>query len=160
MNILEEISNHINEANKLARENGFGNIFYNEQYLEIIISNILNHKYTEGQGSDAVDLDGFDVEYKTINLDNKSAGSFQFHWLSKNKIEKYEKCKNIYFCTRRGTEILEIYELKSEIILPFLINKAKEKGTYCENNKKKISAHKSFSLSKIKSLGGKLIYEK
>jgi hypothetical protein len=160
MNPLEQISFYLNKINEITQKNNLGNIFYNEQYLELLIANILNHKYNSGQGCDAYDENGNPVEYKSINLNSKTIGSFQFHWLSKNKIDKYLTCKYFFFCIRKGVEILEIYKLKSDKILDILINKSKEKETYCTENKRKINAHKSFSLLKLKQMGAELVYSK
>lgn len=156
---LDNLTYYLEEANKIAKENGLGNIFYNEAYAEIIMADKLNHIYNEGQDCDAFDEEGNKVEYKSINLSSKSKGkSFQFHWLSKNKIDKYSENKYFYFAERYGTTIKSIYRINASIILDDLINKAKEKGTYDDSNKTKTGAHKSYSLKAIKNKGAILIY--
>ena len=156
---VDEIVNLIDKAYSIAKEIGIRNLFYNERFLELMIAKKLGHKASiNTQGCDAIDEYGNSIEYKTINLANKTAGSFQFHWLSKNKIEKYQKTKYIYFVVRDGVEIIKIYKLSSNKLLPELIAKAKEKGTYCDTETK-IGAHKSYCLNTIIRKGAKLVYE-
>lgn len=155
---LDKLTNLLEEAASLAKKNDLGNIFYNEAYIEIIMANKLGHKYNEGQGCDAFDEENNKVEYKAINLNSKSKGSFQFHWLSRNKIDEYEKCKYFYFAERFGPTIKSIYRIESSIIVEDLIKKAKEKGTYDSENKRKIDAHKSYSLKAIIKKGAVIVY--
>tara|TARA_Y100000310_G_scaffold344334_2_gene456510 strand:- start:809 stop:1312 length:504 start_codon:yes stop_codon:yes gene_type:complete len=159
--VIAKIASLIEEASLLAREElELTNIFYNESYIDLLIANILNHDYMgDTQGPDATEY-GEWHEYKTINLNNKSGGgSFQFHWLSKNKIEKYSRTKYIFFATRKNAVIEEIYKLKTDKIILDLISKAEEKGTYCEGAPK-IGAHKSYALSTILRKGAVLVYRR
>ena len=86
-----------------------------------------------------------------------SGGAFQFHWLSRTKIEKYSKTHKFFFVLRDGAQICEVWSLDNNIIYPLLYKKAAEKGTLSEG-KKKINAHLSFSLEQIKKLGAVKVF--
>ena len=156
-NNIEKIRLLIERASNLAEQEGLGNIFYNEQYVEVLAASILGHTYNPGQGEDA-NNNGDKFEYKSINLANKSKGTFQFHWLSKEKLEKYSKIKYFFFILRKNASIEKIYRLKGSAILDDLFLIAKKKGTL--DGSKKIHAHKSFSLSTILKKGAILVYDR
>jgi len=159
---INKIAFLIEEASKIAKEElNIDNIFYNEGYVDLLVSSKLNHTYNiETQGADAFDNEGKWAEYKTINESSKSTGSFQFHWISKEKLEKYNK-SNFYFIVRNGTKILRIYTIEKEKIMFHLI-KAFEEGERKRLKlkiKKSINAHKSFSEKTLIKMGAKLIYK-
>jgi len=153
MEWIEQIKTHLSEADRIAKENGVPNLFYNEMFLELIAAQALGHQWKpHTQGGDAYETETSPTEYKFINLRNKTAGSFQFHWLSENKMKKLQSYDNMFFGVRDGVEIQEIWKLSSDKILTMIEEKAT--GT------KKINGHKSFSLDKIKELGAEQVYIK
>lgn len=160
-NAIKRIADLIQEAQDISeKELGINNIFYNESYIDMIIADILGHDYnSETQGGDAFDLEGNWIEYKTINANSKGTGSFQFHWLSHEKIEKYRKSK-FFFIVRQGARILRIYHIDNKILIPILEEKYKEgeERRKTLGKEKSIDAHKSFSEKKLLELGGELIY--
>ena len=87
-----------------------------------------------------------------INLRSKSKGTFQFHWLSKNKIKKYAQTNNMYFAIRDGVTIEKIYEVPTDVIMPVLEAKA--------TNSKSINGHAGFNEKKlIEEFNAKLVYD-
>ena len=149
------IENLLIQVQDIANEHlGLENILYNERYIELLMANILGHEYnTNTQGGDSFEPNGDENEYKAINLRNKSkSSSFQFHWLSENKMEKYRSNKNVFFARRDGAKILEIYKLPMKSIILELENKKSTTGD--------IKGHKSFSLENILELGALKVYER
>ena len=89
---VTKIKSLLKQAQDLAQDElGLENIFYNERFVELMIANELGHEYGNNtQGGDAWDsVKKKPVEYKAINLRSKGKGTFQFHWLSENKINQY-----------------------------------------------------------------------
>lgn len=151
---INKIQNLLIQVQDIAQEHlGLENILYNERYVELIMSDILGHQYNVNtQGGDALDSDESEIEYKAINLRNKSkSSSFQFHWLSENKMEKYRNNSFVYFAMRDGAKITEIYKLPMESIILQLEEKKSATGD--------IKGHKSFSLEKIIELGAIKVYD-
>ncbi|RLG71209.1 MAG: hypothetical protein DRO11_04910 [Methanobacteriota archaeon] len=164
---VDSIRLYITAAQDLATNVGIDNLFYNEQYVEVIMASILKHEYNpKTRGDDAFDVDKNPTEYKSINMTSKSGGSFQFHWISRDKLASYERVKDVYFSLREGANIKGIWSLPMSVIFPYLVteyNKAEMKRGIMVSNgiekEKNIDAHKSFSLSKIIKLGAKKVYE-
>ena len=154
MNWINQISDLLIQADKIAKDNGVDNLFYNEMFMELIMASKLNHSWvSHTQGGDAVEPDSkAPTEYKLINVRSKSPGSYQFHWLSNDKMNELSKTQNMYFGKRDGVEILEVYKVPTPVILPLIAEKAT--GT------DSIDGHKSFSHKKILELGGELVYQK
>jgi hypothetical protein len=153
-NWKEQIANLLLEADRIARENGVDNLFYNEMYIELLAADKLGHEWSSHtQGGDALEVEtNKPTEYKFINERNKSkSGSFQFHWLSNDKMEELGKTENMYFGLRDGVKINKIWKLPTSTILPLIAERA--------SGSDKTDAHKSFSLKKIIKLGGELVYE-
>ena len=144
-NTLKEIQIKLEEIENLAASLGINDIFRNKKFIEIAAANFLQHKWNDKPyGADAFELiEGreFPTEYKSA----KVGGSFQFHWLSQNKMNKIKECKNIYFLVTEGVRILEIYTLPTY----FIFNDILEKST----QSKEIGGHKSFSLKTLIKLG-------
>ena len=148
---IDKIYSLLKQAEDIAMTEGYGNIFYNEQFIELFTANKINERWnTETQGGDAFDSGGNPTEYKAINMRSKGKGSFQFHWLSEKKIEKYKQCKTMNFIIRDGITIKEIYELPTSKLIGLIEEKA--------TGSKDISGHKSFSLDDIIRKGAKKIY--
>jgi hypothetical protein len=140
--IIQNLSRGINVSNELKIKN----LLYYEGYVDLMIAFCLGHKYNiETQGADAIDSDGKLVEYKCIvKKDMGYTGSFQFHWLSKNKISKYSECAHFYFAWRDGFTIEKIIKVETSILMPAIIAKASVDGT--------TAGHKSFSAQYIENL--------
>lgn len=154
MTWVDQITNHLLAAEKIARENGVKNLYYNEMFMELIMASKLGHTWeSHTQGGDAIESGtNKPTEYKLINVRSKSPGSYQFHWLSNNKMAELSKTENMYFGKRDGVDIVEIYKLSSSVLLPLIAEKAT--GTDSTDG------HKSFAHSTIKKLGAELIYKK
>lgn len=105
-----------------------------------------DYKYNiETQGSDALDQHDNPVEYKCIvKKDGAYSGSFQFHWLSAEKIEKYKKCSHFYFAWRDGFTIEKIIKVDRSILMNKILKKAGEGGS--------TAGHKSFGHKSIEEL--------
>lgn len=141
-----EIINKLRQGVKLADDMGISNLLYNEAYVDLLIAVCLGHKYNiETQGADALDRDGNFAEYKcVVKKEGKYAGSFQFHWLSTEKIVKYRQCKHFYFAWRNGLKIEKIIRVEAKILLPEIERKAGKGGS--------TAGHKSFSCGQIEKL--------
>ena len=153
---VNRIEKLLEEAQNIAREElQLNNIFYNERYVEMMMADILGQKYGNNtQGGDAVDEYGDPVEYIAINLTNlRGKGSFQFHWLSENKIKKYGRTRNMYFAIRNGVIIEKIYELNTDVLMPFLLEKS--------TGGKSINGHFGFKEERlVNEFKAKLVYQK
>ena len=126
-NAITKIKKLLVEAEEIAeKELGLENIFYNERFVELFMSDELGHDYGNNtQGGDAYDSNKKKpVEYKAINLRSKSKGTFQFHWLSENKINQYNQTEDMYFCIRDGVTIKDIYKVPTKDIIPHLKRKS------------------------------------
>ena len=146
MTSLQKINNLLREAERIAEyELGVTNIFYNEAFVEAFMADQLGHRWNvDTQGSDAYEPDGTPTEYKAINVRGKYKGTFQFHWLSENKMDKLRTTKNMYFAIRDGVELKEVYSVPTDK----LIDKIQEKAT----NSKSTNGHISFTLEQIKKI--------
>ena len=153
---IEKIQSLLEKAQEIAKEDlGLNNIFYNERYIEMFMADKLGHEYGNNtQGGDAIDEEGIPTEYKAINLRNKGKkGTFQFHWLSENKMKKYAQTNKMYFAVRDGVTLLKIYELPTSTLIPLLESKS--------SGSKSINGHFGFDESKlINEYKAKLVYQK
>lgn len=156
----------LTEAQEMSDSIGVKNLFYNERYVELIMAHLLGHTYNSNiRGHDAFDHNGDPVEYKSINLVSTNKGSFQFHWLSENKLNSYNEVKDVYFALRNDIIIEEIWKLSMDVIFKDLQKKflKGEQQRFFLNDigvhkLKNIDAHKSYSLNKIQYLGAELVY--
>lgn len=142
---VKQIEKLLQQAELIAKnELDLDNIFYNERFIELFIAAKLGHIYGNAtQGGDALEPEiDKPTEYKAINLRNKSGnGTFQFHWLSENKVAKYKQTKNMYFAVRDGVTIKDIYQVPTKRIIPLIDKKA--------TGSKDISGHASFNVKKL-----------
>ncbi len=139
---IANIRKKINEIYELADELDLGNIFYNEGFLELFLAEDLGHTWNKKtQGADAFDEVGHPVEYK---MRSNEDGSFQFHWLSDNKMEKLKSNERVYFATRNRTDFWEVYSIEMELILPTLNESRKSAGG---------SGHRTYSLQQLLDMG-------
>jgi hypothetical protein len=150
--VLDKIHHHLAEAERLAADElKVTNIFYNEAFIEAFMANKLNHNWNkETQGGDAYEQDGTPTEYKAINTNSKCNGSFQFHWLSDNKMSKLRETRNMYLARRAGVTLSEIYKLKT----PHLLDKIERKCT----NSKSTDGHVSFSFKQMLDMDPERVY--
>jgi hypothetical protein len=153
---IKKIEKLLQEAEKIAKEElELDNIFYNERFIELFAAAKLNHLYgNDTQGGDAFEPDiKKPTEYKAINLRNKGKNaSFQFHWLSTKKVNKYKQTDNMYFIVRDGVTIQKIYKVKSKEVFPFIDKNSTGSAS--------INGHVGFNENKvIDILKGKVIYE-
>ena len=156
MTSVSKIQKLLEEAQQIAKnELGLENIFYNERFIELFIADKLGHEYGNNtQGGDAYDTNKKrPVEYKAINERSKSGkGSFQFHWLSENKIKGYAETEDMYFAIRDGVTLKKIYQVPTTDVLPYL--KSKSTGS------KSIHGHWGVNEKKlIEQLKAKLVYQ-
>ncbi len=152
---VEEIERLLQKAEKIALDElGLRNIFYNEQFIELFIADKLGHEFVnDTQGGDAIEKEtGKPTEYKAINTRSKSkAGTFQFHWLSENKVEEYRKTENMYFCIRDGVTVKRIYRVPTNMIMPLIDKNA--------TGSSDIGGHAGFSEKTLtEKLKGTLVY--
>ena len=152
-NWINQISELLVMADSIARDNNVDNLFYNEMFMELIMADKLGHNWeSHTQGGDAIEVaSNKPTEYKIINLRNKSGtGSYQFHWLSNDKMRELSKTENMYFAKRDGIEIVEVLKLPTKTILPLIAEKATGSDS--------IHGHKAFAHSTIKKMGGEIVY--
>ena len=126
------------------------NLLYNEKYVEILIADQLK-LITESiqQGADA-QKGNEDCEIKAINLATKTKNkTYQFHWLSEEKMKKLKNVQHYFFARRSFSKILDIYYLPKKIIWNILCSKGSADGS--------ISAHTGFSHDQIISFGAKKV---
>mgnify|MGYP004008971269 FL=1 len=155
MSSIKKIQRLLEEAQAIAKDElGLENIFYNERFVEMFMADALGHTYGNNtQGGDAIDQNDKPVEYKAINQRSKSkSGTFQFHWLSENKIAKYGETDKMFFAIRDGVTLDRVYELPTSTVMPILEAKA--------TGDKSIHGHAGFNEKKLKSLGAKVAYSK
>ncbi|MCU0427455.1 MAG: hypothetical protein MUF71_17710 [Candidatus Kapabacteria bacterium] len=132
---------------------GYSDVFYNEGYFDLIIAQTLGHEYNPGtQGADAYEYingEKKSTEYKTIkkNENGYKGKSFQFHWLSENKMKKLEQCENFYFVWRDELKIEKVIKVPRSQLWKDL-----EKQAVPCQGKKATNCHKSFSAKKIEQL--------
>ena len=152
---ISEIEQLLKQCQLIAKKNlELNNIFYNEKFIELFVAKILDKSYKGNtQGGDIFDKEtGKPIEIKAINIRNKNkTGSFQFHWLSNKKMEKYKQTEYMYFVIRDGVEIQQIYKIYTNKILPLIYKKA--------TGSKSIHGHKGFSLNDLIKLNPKKVYD-
>ncbi|MCF8464849.1 MAG: hypothetical protein K9G41_08410 [Flavobacteriales bacterium] len=146
--VVSEIISKLQEGVEAAsKELQIPNLLYNESYVGLIIASILGHKCSiTPQGSDALDENDNPVEYKFISRRNEvyTGLSFQFHWLSAEKVVKYQQCTHFYFAWRVGFVVEKIIRVESAILMPEIIAKAGIDGS--------TKGHKSFGYRRIENL--------
>lgn len=144
--LVAKLRKHIQSAYELAEQLELGNIFYNEGFAEFFLAQDLGHTWnTKTQGPDGFDPIGHPVEYKMRSANDVS---FQFHWLSDEKIARLSETEFVYFATRNQTEFTGIYCIKMKDLMPSLL----------ENRKTDRSGgHRSYSLNTLIELGAYLV---
>ena len=141
------IKNKLQEIESLAMDLGINDIFRNKKFIEVLAAYMLGHRpNVEPQGPDAYEMIG-GIEYPTEYKSAGVGGTFQFHWLSNNKMDKIKICKNVYFIVRSGVSILEIYRVATEKI----VSRIEEKASGSKSPK----GCKAFSLKNLIDLGAK-----
>lgn len=131
----------IEEAYILSAELELGNIFYNEGFAEFFLSQDLGETWNmKTQGPDGFTPEGLPTEYK---MRSGPHGSFQFHWLSDNKLSRIKEIEWVYFATRERTKFSEIWRIEMYKILPALHEARTSNG----------GGHRSFSLAELVALG-------
>ena len=159
-NVKRKISRIIRELKKgvkISDTLNISNLLYNEKYVDLLIAKTLGHKFNlHTQGVDALTQNNKHVEYKCIvKKDGKYDGSFQFHWLSKKKIHKYQKCTYFFCAWRNGFKIEKIIRVEREILMRQIRKKKGKKGS--------TAGHKSFGCIAIEKLvkrgKAKIVYE-
>ena len=137
-----EFNNLFERMYQICEENKWGDPFSYARSREIHLANFLGHRVAKTlSGADAIDSDG-ECEYKTTICENIKATyngiSVQPTWeeqltyLREQKIGKYQ---NHYFARYDGGKIVEVWKMKSEKVLEFLIPKLKRQ--YEKENKGK-----------------------
>lgn len=147
---VSEIIANLKQGVDIANELHISNLLYNEAYVALMIASALGHKFnieTQGENGDALDNDDNPVEYKFITKKGASySGSFQFHWLSAEKIARYQLCSHFYFAWRDGFVIDKIIRVSRDVLMPDIIEKAGADGS--------TDGHKNFGHRQIEDLVG------
>ena len=118
---VTKIKSLLKQAQDLAQDElGLENIFYNERFVELMIVNWVMSTVTTHRVVTWDPVKKKPVEYKAINLRSKGKGTFQFHWLSENKINQYSQTEDMYFGSRDGVQIKEIYRVPTKTVIPYL----------------------------------------
>jgi DNA-binding protein Fis len=129
---------------QLSLDNNWGDTFSYNRAREIHMANYLGHSVALNySGADAIDQDGLEVEYKsTISKDIQATYngiSVHHNWESQetyireHKIGKYKKH---YYAKYQGSKIVEMYEMKAEDVLEFVLPKLKIQFEKERKNKK------------------------
>lgn len=155
---ISQIITQLKKGVKVSDTLNISNLLYNERYVDLLIAKCLGHKFNlETQGADAKTKNNRLVEYKCIVKKNeKYTGSFQFHWLSKKKIQKYQKCAYFFCAWRDGFKIEKIIRVDRDVLMKAIKKKKGKKGS--------TAGHKSFGHRQIEKLlknkKAKLVYGK
>jgi len=151
--IIHKIEKRLEEIQHLATNLGVRDIFRNKKFIEIFTAHKLGHEWNDkSYGADAYEMINgreYPTEYKSTQDNGNGPNSFQFHWLSENKIEKIKACHNIYFIITRGVTILEIYRISTSKIIDLISEKA--------SGSISIQGCKNFQLPQLISLGAERI---
>ena len=86
-------------------------------------------------------------EYKSIS---KRTNSFQYHWLSPDKLDKIREIPHNYFAVYEDDKLKEIFYLHVDVLIPHF-------ETVVNNNPNKWS-HKSFSLRALRDMNAESVY--
>jgi hypothetical protein len=143
---IDELEKGLDLIRKFCEENGIKDVLYNQKYLEIMAAKRHGMVYNpDPQGADATNpATGGDVEIKCC----REGGSWQFHWLSNNKMNKLKKTEQMILAVHNNYQILRSYQLNpSQCNDIKLLIEQKATGT------SSIGGHKSFSEKQLKNLG-------
>lgn len=142
---MDKLKQGLSLIRDFCKDNSIEDVLYNQKYLEIMAAERHGMIYNPNtQGADATNpITGGDVEIKCC----REGGSWQFHWLSKNKMEKLKRTETIILAVHNNYEILRSYKLDSTRCdqIKILIE---QKSTGTSN----IGGHKSFSEKQLKKL--------
>jgi len=127
-------------------ENGIGDVLYNQKYLELLAAEKHGVSYNpEPQGPDAYNpITKGHIEIKCC----REGGSWQFHWLSNNKMQKLRDTEQMILAVHDGYRIIRSYQL-----MPSECSKLKHLIESKATGTASISGHKSFSEKQLKKLG-------
>jgi len=133
-NVLNKITYHLAEADKLARKANLGDIFSYSRVKEVLIAEQLGHSInTEYSGADGFDKSNRPCEYKSTvgrriqatynGISVQPTWEEQENYLRNKKIGKYPFH---YYARFEGTTIAELWKLKAEDVLTILLPKLKK----------------------------------
>ncbi len=155
---LDEIFKTIGELERLT---GVSDILTSNKFWEVVVANKLGHQVNSEQGGragahDAFDADGNWYEYKVV-----VSQSWNFQDISEAVLEKYYETKAV-ICARvnkQELEVLDVFSIEPEILVPALREMLKEKADRAAANKKEIR-RSAISIGKtaLLRLGAKKIY--
>ena len=124
---------------------GIENPVHKDKWIEMIVCAMFDENCSiTSRGSDAEN----EVEIKSC----QEGGSFQYHWISKNKDGKVKETKKLYCAIRNGSHFPRIYLLEGNS-LRRVIKEVREKSAKDGS----INAHKNFSEDQIIKFGAKLV---
>lgn len=126
-----------------CKQNGIDDVLYNQKYLELLAAERHGMVYNpDPQGADATNPStGGDVEIKCC----KEGYSWQFHWLSNNKMQKLRNTESFILAVHDGYAITRSYLVDRAQLLGMIESKAT--GTA------NIGGHKSFTEKQLAKLG-------
>tara|TARA_Y100000310_G_scaffold95193_2_gene93038 strand:+ start:4176 stop:4652 length:477 start_codon:yes stop_codon:yes gene_type:complete len=152
---IEKLREAVGQVYRAGLNLGDPMIMYNERYLEYLMADKLGHTKDEHtQGADAYNDKGLPVEYKTFNLDSKSNNRcWQWHWNKEKKLKKLKEINQIFCGTRRGEEIIDIYEMPVQVAIDLaeerILNESKT-GVFDKSGF-------SFTVEKLLEAGGRKV---
>ena len=118
----------------------------------MVAAAILSHNCNIGtRGPDALNEQLDFTEYKSA----EQGGSYQFHWLSANSIASVKAVRQMIAIVRSGAELKQMLNLVGDVwdkVSAGVISKS--------TNTADISAHKSFTLDHLLTMGAKVVYGK
>ena len=124
-------------------------ILNNEDYIEIMVSDILGYKWNHGQGSDAFNLKNEGVEFKSINIASKSSGEggkpYGFSTMNRSSFNKYMKNEEFWMVLRDGIKIISLHKISKKYLIKDINRWADEHGgwDYLEKNNKSYTITRS-----------------
>jgi len=131
---------------EFCEENGLSDVLYNQKYLELLAAQKHSMQYNpDPQGADATNpKTNGDIEIKCC----REGGSWQFHWLSNNKMDKLRNTEQMILAVHDNYQIVRSYQLA-----PTQCNQLKMLIERKATGTASISGHKSFSEKQLKTLG-------
>ena len=133
-NLICKMKDSLKTAYNISEKLGIGDIYSYSKVKEVLIAEKLGHKVAmKYSGADAYNENDLPVEYKSTisriikatynGISVQPSWEQQVDYITKNKIGKY---KYHYFARFKGIDIIELYEMKSEKVIKYILPRLKK----------------------------------